>query len=73
MKNLRRRCIETPAFAARRLALDSRAIAALEYALIASMVAVGVAVAVTSFDFDFGSLKAALNTSVSHIREVVRP
>ena len=73
MKNLRRRYIDARASAVCRLALDSRAIAALEYALIASMIAVGVAVAATSFDFDFGSLKAALNTSVSQIREAVRP
>jgi Flp pilus assembly pilin Flp len=46
---------------------DSRAATALEYALIASMVAVAIAFAVTSFDIDVTKLGANFATVVSKI------
>jgi Flp pilus assembly pilin Flp len=43
-----------------RLRAERRAVAPLEYALIASMVAVVLAIALTGIDFDFSKAKAAL-------------
>jgi Flp pilus assembly pilin Flp len=52
----------------RRLTGDRRAAAPLEYALIASMVGVVLAVALTSVHMNFGAVHAALGAMVSAFR-----
>jgi Flp pilus assembly pilin Flp len=79
MRNRHRRYIDAFAFVARGLASDSRAIAALEYALIASMIAVAIAVAATTVNVDLSNvidlnkLNNALHSGANQVREIVRP
>jgi Flp pilus assembly pilin Flp len=79
MKSGHRSYIDVLASVARGFASDSRAIAALEYALIASMIAVAIAVAATTVNVDLSNvidlnkLNNALHNGANQVRDFVRP